>query len=387
MPCPVCGATTTGGGSGPTYSVREKAIKRTRVCTGPVEHRIPTVERADVGELLSRTQIGSGDDAPLYDRGRLLKDLHYAIGSILNTRTRRWVVHRVEASLLPLLLPGKTRDPSLPGGVAARLSSSMVHEAVVRVIRDEAKNPGVTQQRRRDFRRAHVMWVLARGTGAAGPFEGASQVLTWLEAEYGREADRTGSGFTVERHYHRVVTETWHPLRSDAAPEPKWIVFLLRSEVPLADGDAGPQTQFEHRRLPYERDRLLTSVRHALAGRNDHYRTAQLVVQWTLWSLGGQNVVRSADLASQVTQCLRRVDEVAYMRWCIRVKDLDVHDVWQEALGLLAWPHPRLQFAPEAAQDPRRTTQVMPGASDDAVVDLVPWIEEKDSAEVDDKLG
>lgn len=62
------------------------------------------------------------------------------------------------------------------------------------------------------------------------------------------------------------------------------------------------------------------------------------------------------------------------------MKDLDVHDVWQEALGLLSWPHPRLEFAPEAAQDPRRTQRVLPGPSDDAVHGLRPWVD----ADVDD---
>ncbi len=72
-----------------------------------------------------------------------------------------------------------------------------------------------------------------------------------------------------------------------------------------------------------------------------------------------------------MTHCLRRVDEIAYLRWCIRVKDLDLNEVRDEGLGMLAWPSPRLAFDPKGAHDPRRVEKAMPIPST-GVLDAMP---------------
>lgn len=362
MTCPMCGGETRSGAGGASYAARERANKRTRVCVINPEHRFATLERPSIPDLLARTQVTLDGRVQAYDRSRLMRDLDYAIGDVLNSRARRSVADRVEGLLQARLPPMTPRERSLPSGVVARLTSALVQETVAQALGAEATEFGASDLYRRNFRRAHVMWVLARGT-AMGRFSDVAEVLAWMWQAYGREADRRGEGFVVERHYASVVTDMWHPLRADAAPEPRWIVFLIHKEVPPAPDGLAPRTRYEHERRPFDRQRLLTSVRHALAGRDDHSRVANMVVQWTLWSLGGQVVVRSADLASQVTQCLRRVDEIAYLRWCIKVKALDVNDVWDEALGMLSWPSPRLAFEPEAAQDPRRVDKAMPRPS------------------------
>lgn len=357
--CPVCGAGTRSGGGGGSYSTKERGNKRTRTCASKPPHIFTTIERPNLEDLLEHTEVADADAVHAFDRARLLKDLHYTVGDVLSSGARRAVADRVEGLLAAHLPPATPRDSSLPAGVTARVSTALVQEAVSEALRARADDFGASDAYRRNYRRAHVMWVLARGT-AKGRLSGVPDVLTWLKTTYGREADRRGRGFRVERHYQTVVTDMWHPLRVDAAPEPKSIVFLLLRELPPTLDSSAPRVRYEHQRRPFERERLLTSVRHALAGRDDHSRVANLVVQWVLWSLGGQPVVRSADLGSQVSQCLRRVDEIAYLRWCVKVKDLDVSDVWDEALGMLSWPSPRLEFHPEAAQDPRRGERGMP---------------------------
>lgn len=363
MPCPICGADAPLGRSGPSYTSKSRGIRRTRICTRDGGHSFSTIERLEAGNLLDACEVSIGEVCVPYDRARLLADLNYTVGDILNAADRRAVMNGAQALLGAKLPPNVGRTPGLPPGVLARLTPSDIQQAVIGALRSRARDAGAPDASRRKFRRAHMMYVLARGDHD-GPFDGVRQVLEWLQRDYRAQADVNGGGFRVPRHYAHVAVEEWMPLRVDAAPVPEDVVFLVHREIPPRGDDTEARLAYEHRRVRFSEDRLSTSVRHALAGRPDHSRIARLVVQWTLWSLGGQKVVRSADLASQVTQCLRRVDEVAFLRWSIKVKDLDTADVWQEAIGLLVWPSPRLVFSADAARDPRRSNGRMPQGPD-----------------------
>lgn len=63
----------------------------------------------------------------------------------------------------------------------------------------------------------------------------------------------------------------------------------------------------------------------------------------------GQRVVLTEQLAASVLECLRRVDDIAYLRWASIAKRMNsVRDFRDEALGLIEQPSPQLAFDPDA---------------------------------------
>lgn len=372
MPCVICKSPTRLQKGGGTYSAKAGAHKRYRECTADPTHVFETREQpASQAYLKVAEVITALDTEPRpYESARLSSDLEYVLGAVLPPASRRYLVYEAENLLLRHMWPAAVRDESLPSGVSARLTADQISEAIIDVLRREANDSGNGEPKRRTFRRAHMMFAMARGNQGSA-MRDASEVLAWLDQEYGARVEPLRLGHRLERHYDRPRIDRWHPLRNDAAPEPTHVVFLVHTESVSDDGTRRPM--MEHRRVPYQRARLERSIRHSLAGTDDHTRVARFVLQWVLWSLGGQSVVRSADLASQITQCLRRVNEVAYLRWCILVKDLDVEDVWAEATGLREWPSPRLEYDPDAAWDPRRAAHAMITPIPDVVDALQPW--------------
>lgn len=397
MPCIFCGANTTILGRGGTWVQTRGAFVRVRKCDDhPDDHSFETLEQPATEEILDRAEVVSGSEERGFSRNGLASDIDYAVGKALSEGQRKALLRRVYRQIVLTHRTGG-RKPDLPREVTMRITPADIRSVVTATLAAEASDHTKKDAYRRDHRRAHMLYALARGTdGAALP--DARAVLDWLATNYGDTVDPEGRGYRVRRHYHGVRVDRWLPLRNDAAPEPSDIVFLQHIAGPAPRRAPGvpnvgsaqstvrtPSTPdsgaFEtpqrvtmvHQRVSYDRTRLQSSIRHALAGAHDHTRIARYVLQWVLWSIAGQTVVRQADLASQVSQCLRRVSEVAYLRWVIHERDLDVEDVWSEALGLLAWPSPRLVFEPNPAHDPQRSDHVMPMPSRKTVKRMDAW--------------
>jgi hypothetical protein len=81
--------------------------------------------------------------------------------------------------------------------------------------------------------------------------------------------------------------------------------------------------------------------------------------EWVLWSLAGQPVVRSSQLAAMAASALRRCSPLGYLRWVTLGKELSVSEIYEEAIGLLSVPSVPLEFIPDAA--PRLHAERLPG--------------------------
>lgn len=108
--------------------------------------------------------------------------------------------------------------------------------------------------------------------------------------------------------------------------------------------------------VPYEpflTKKLADAVAGAVAGRDlDADEGTENIVAWVLWSMLGQEVVLSSQLGAAVADCLRRVDDVAYLRWVIVAKELRVTSIQREAAGLVNYPSPRLVFNESYVKSP-----------------------------------
>ena len=331
---------------------------RIRTCEGPGQHVFETTESSRPEVKLSTYRVVEGHRH--FDHTWLTMDVTYTLSGVLNALQIAEVVEATE-QLLWARIDARREDRQ--GPIRKREIATHVASALQQMAASSLRGP----REARELRRAHVLWGLARGTDAGGRLEGPIQVLEWLKKTYPREVDPQDVRYKSARHYARPRIDRWHPLKADAAPQPSRVVFLVRS------GETEPY-DFEHVWRTYDHPRLVNSVARALAGAPDHERVSNYVVQWCLWTLAGQSVVRSADLAAMITHCLRKVDEIGYLSWIIRVRDLEATEVWEEALGLVAWPSPRLVFDPEAAQDPNRQRNWEQHRSEEGTVDPLPWV-------------
>ena len=63
--------------------------------------------------------------------------------------------------------------------------------------------------------------------------------------------------------------------------------------------------------------------------------SSKVIGEWVLWGLAGQDEIASTQLAVGVLDCLRRVDDIAYLRWACVAKNIDSVTVFRdEARGL-----------------------------------------------------
>lgn len=87
-------------------------------------------------------------------------------------------------------------------------------------------------------------------------------------------------------------------------------------------------------------------VRHpADPSRNPRRELAQLIAAWVLRDLEGQAAISADQLGVTALRTLRRVDDIAYLRYAVKRKRMTrVTDFVIEALGLVSHPSRRLRF-------------------------------------------
>lgn len=168
----------------------------------------------------------------------------------------------------------------------------------------------------------YALYVLSTRRGR--PTRNAFGFLNWLAENAGRPDVAQGLPAAAHR-----PSDRWYP----SGPPPTVPVTVIKRR----DGD----------HQPFNEARFAESVRQVFQGRNDPDVRSSLVAQWVLWGLAGQETVLSAQLAIGVMHCLRRVDDIAYLRWASVAKNIDLMgDLVSEAEALLRYPSPRLIFDP-----------------------------------------
>jgi transcriptional regulator NrdR family protein len=345
-----------------------QGFRRDRVC--PKGHTYPTVERIEPRAFLSKTRIVAAAGTKPYSTDQLQSDLSLKLGPVLGKNTRNLVVARVETRLMQDWR-NRRAPKALPG--------ALLSQTVVSVLRDFAEERQLSKQVADALRRSHVLYALSQETIefpessqrepvplSGDGFGALPHILAWLAAWYPRLQDAAAK--KVRPHYTGDPREDrWHTLRRDAAPRPRILLRKVIAEnhtvLKEQDGEGLQARQDRIERwepITFSEDTYLRSVSRAFAGRPDFEHLTRYSTQWVYFALAGQDTVRVSDLVAMTTQCLRRVDAVASIRWAIIAKNLTPASLVTEILGMIEWPAPRLIFVSDAAADMRTSTQMQP---------------------------
>jgi transcriptional regulator NrdR family protein len=317
MRCPKCGAETKVARSRMTDN--ESRVVRRRRCVKDREHVFDTTEqRADftLRDILVR-QTGNGV-VHEFNRQRLFEDVRTAVLKRLDDATSHSVVKDVirtlEASLPDIVEPLTPEERELHPSHEVSIWDTEISNAVDRRLRDTN-------------RMAHVLFGMSimgredRGRKANG-WKNATDVLNWLYEDGNYPKLRQP---IPERR--ATQTEHWFP---PAPPTVPATVIKRRDRTPH----------------PFDEQRFRQSIENCMLGRDNAKHRSDAVTEWVLWHVNVHQEVLSSQLAVWVMECLRRVDDVAYLRWSATAKQIDtVTRFRDEAMLLLTRPSPRLVFS------------------------------------------
>jgi transcriptional regulator NrdR family protein len=268
---------------------------------------------------------GDGKLAPgAFDWARFVRDVQNGALKFLDEsstiRVCTTVQRTIENDLHRILQPLRPGEIAVHPGLSGWIADTDISEAVERQLR-QGRN-----------RLAHVMYALSiRGRADRDGRHGwlkAADVLRWL---FRRE---NYPDLEVAMPTARMVpVDGWFP--EAPAPEP--------SNVVKKDG---------HRRA-FLLSQFEASIRKAMLGRPDADERSDLIAQWVLWGMKGQREVHTTQLTVGVLDCLRRVDDIAYLRWAAVAKGMNsVTQFRDEAIALIDSPSSGLRFDVES--QPRR---------------------------------
>lgn len=202
-----------------------------------------------------------------------------------------------------------------------RLGASILDVEIMREVEERL--------RQASDRSVHVLYALgARGRVTLTQRQGLKDATAFLAWLYGEEAGYQDLVQPIPSVRPRPIERWWPGLQ---VAEPKTV--LKKSGRPAKT---------------FGRAQFVNSIRMALVGRERAGRRAELIAEWVLGQVAGQDVVLSTQLSAAVTMALRRTDDIAYLRWTIVAKGYtSVRQVADEARALIAYPSPLLQFDPE----------------------------------------
>lgn len=348
MKCPTCDAptkvleTTQPGDRGRT--------RRRLVCKGPRPHRFTTEEELVGWRLEKDVHIRHSGDERLqpepFDRDRLLYDVEQAT---LGRLSGAQIVNVVEKSIAHL---NATVVPKASPLRQDELAQIVKPDQLATAIWDYEVREAVEYQLRATNRIAHILYVLSFiGRPVSGTYitqtkrkpgwRTVEPFLEWLFVIYPDLAEPLPERPDVETHRWRPVKPPSHPSRVVKREKP-----LQRDVNASKSGGSGGVVDFLESR--FER-----SIEAAMLGRPDARKRSRAIASWVLNDLVGQNIVHSTQLAVGVLDCLRRVDDIAYLRVAIQLKDFRaVRDIKAEAMGLITHPSDRLQFNLEGSASP-----------------------------------
>lgn len=312
-------------------------VTRTRYCKAdPTLHRFETVEQR-AGYKLDQVcvrQSGSGELArKAFSRERVREDVRESVLKRLNNAQVSEVVnaavHDLEVHLPHLLKPlSPGEQEAWPSHVGA-VRDTDIADAVERHLRSSPSSM------------AHVLYALAiRGrsdrAGRTG-WTDAPQVLSWLSEEL---------------NYPELVA--YVPTPQEDRPEDHWVTGSRPPRPRLVIKRNGDLADFRT-------DKFGPGIQRALLGRPDARLRASGVAQWVLWGLAGQSQVTTAQLGAGALDALRRVDDIAYLRWCIVFKHIEsVATFVEEVRGLIENPSPKLIINGPARARPEEVRRPTP---------------------------
>lgn len=312
--------------------------RRRRRCTA-CALRFDTVERPVAREGLGQVLISSDPTRPPspFSTQRLREDLSRAVLRLLSPaqidRISGQVTRELEQSL-----PEHARDLTDEEQAAFPDHTLAISDLVIRDHIERALRPRE--------RMAHVMYALAtRGrenVRRRRGFADAQAVLDWLYEPGNYPTLRPASPPTAS---HEAIEDFWTP--PSAAIRPQIVIKRARGDTKERSERATPRFSFET---------FTGSIEKALAGRTRSEFRAEMIAEWVLWGLMGQRAVLTSQLSVGVMDALRRVDDVAYLRWAVVAKNIpSVAEFHEEALELIHHPSPRLRFDPDRTPRPRPT--------------------------------
>jgi transcriptional regulator NrdR family protein len=288
-----------------------------RYCKTDSLHRFDTVEQR-AGYKLDQVcvrQSGNGELArDPFRKSRVLQDVRASVLKRLSDAQVYEVVnaavHDLEVHLPQLLGSLSPEEQEARPGYVGAIGDTDIADAVERNLRSSPSSM------------AHVLYALAiRGRSDRQGRDGwtdAPHVLSWL----GKQRNYPELVSDVPEPQERPVD---HWVTGSRPPRPR---LVIKRNGDLAD---------------FRTDKFGPGIQRALLGRPDARLRASGVAQWVLWGLAGQSQVTTAQLGVGVLDALRRVDDIAYLRWCIVFKRIEsVAAFVEEVRGLIENPSPKL---------------------------------------------
>lgn len=346
-------------------------VVRFRRCLSDPKHRFKTTESQKAPTLtdVAVRQTGSGKLAGAFDFDRLVRDIEGAvlqlggkdshlIVTMIALRAVSFLERRLPELAKPLTKDERRQFPEL----ASYIMDTHISDEV------EA------QLGRMKIRLASVLYALSiRGRADRAGRQGwqtAEDVLSWLyeihpklkqdipptvhvPTEVWTPVGRMPVPHHVIKKAHRQLLPVNDDGKSHKVARSKRIDHAMESEFlwprggeALGDNAVLAGWSEESRLLRrFDLDQFEGSIRKAMMGRPDSEAKSKAVARWVLQSIGGQPIVLTTQLAAGVLQCLRRVDDIAYLRWATVAKSFDNVTVFaEEAMALLTDPSPKLEF-------------------------------------------
>jgi hypothetical protein len=230
----------------------------------------------------------------------------------------RGAILDLEINLAEVVHPLSAREQSERPGYRQAIMDSVIRQAIEKRLRDDGQ------------RMPHVLYALTTlgrsdREGRSG-FQHAGHVLQWM-------SEPVNYPNVVPPGDHQpppVPADRWWP--PGEPPHPRRVI------------------KRSLKRETFSFEQFTNSISQAMLGRPGAGHLSSSVAAWTLWGLVGQQDVLTAQLAVGVMECLRRVDDIAYLRWAAISKDIEsISDFRDEATALIEHPSPRLVFQPDGA--------------------------------------
>lgn len=164
-----------------------------------------------------------------------------------------------------------------------------------------------------------------------------------------------GRSWTTARDFLEWFRAVDHQQRRAGDLEPQWTpqdvtwgVPSMPPELPIKMvvtnkfvENVEPRTRATQ---PFSPAKLSTNLTRAFRGLPHGQSMAANVDMYVRWCLIGQQIVRTSQISTLISEALRAVHDIAYLRWVIAGKELTPDTVFDEAVSLLTYPSPRLHF-------------------------------------------
>lgn len=185
---------------------------------------------------------------------------------------------------------------------------------------------------------AHAMYAL--GTlgrhDPRGQWKSAREFVEWMDVHYPHLKKRRPK--PTEPDYDPHPAEwTKPPLSRPADP-----TTVVKNRYTSSSGSSSSEGPPLRAKREFEIEKVQRSIQVAFHGRDPKNVKSDKVLEYVMWGFVGQPVLRTSQLSSAIADALRAMDDIAYLRWVVIGKELDLAQLYDEAVGLLSHPSPRL---------------------------------------------